>query len=241
MAYLDILSPAGIGSYNRKLARLTNLSVAAYWNTLLEIATQVVRKATFDQEGYFKVNRTYISEQTSLSISEQYECDSVLAKLEVLFIHPTDVDRVGIRGEVMTSILVSSDLKQLKKLTVVAKVTAKDKKESKRIGIIKRLQDNLKEPDESLFTAYCNWIEVAYDKGINKSIQVDLFQNVINTYSTNIEIKLEILKICTLNAYRDAQWGINKYEQQHNIKASTIRLTDQKIASTGTVQKENAF
>ena len=54
------------GRYNRKLVKLTNLNTAVYWSELLEIIEQVVRKKKFDDDGYFKLDRKYMEDQTGI-------------------------------------------------------------------------------------------------------------------------------------------------------------------------------
>lgn len=213
--YSDILSSASYGRFNRKLANLTSLTCAVYWSEILDIASKVVKKNKFDGDGFFVLNREYVREQTNIPTELQEQCDAVLSRLGVLDVDKADSNKIRIRLETMAAILIDDNKKDLKSIAITAKVTREDKKESKRVGIIHRLQDGVVEADEDLLNAYKQWIEVLYDKGVCRKPQVDLFINSVRNYSSDKAVQLEIIQISTKLSYRDATWAISRYKQAH--------------------------
>ena len=83
MAYVDVLSPSSYGRFNRKLAAIAGLPVAVYWSAILEVSTKVVKKKKYDEDGYFKLDRKYVEEITSIGLEDQLDCDAVLSNLKV--------------------------------------------------------------------------------------------------------------------------------------------------------------
>lgn len=232
MAYYDVLSAGAYGRFNRKLAKMTNLQTAVYWSELLDIVIQVVKKQKFNQEGYFKVDRTYIEEQTSISKEEQLLCDSILVELDVLEISIIDEDMLRVRLSTMEKLLISDSIKIVekakKKVNKVDKIAAK---EGKKLGILRRLNTDLitLEPNDNLRAAYSGWLDVVYDKGVCKKSQLEIFINDINSYTDNVQVKLELIKIATSLGYKTAGWVINKYSPS-NI-AGTRQKTAEAVSS----------
>lgn len=66
MAYVDLMSPEAYGQYNIKLATLTSLHVAVYFSYILKISDRVKTKARFDDEGFFRLDRKYVENKTTL-------------------------------------------------------------------------------------------------------------------------------------------------------------------------------
>ena len=220
MAYYDVLSPAAYGRFNRKLVKMTNLQTAVYWSEILDIIIRVVKKKKFDNEGYFKVDRKYIEEQTGISKEDQIQSDSILAELDVLEVNVIDENLIRVRLSTMEKLLISDAVAVVEKAKKkVNKVEKRSAAEGKRIGIINRLKLDLLElePNESIRSAYAGWIDVVYDKGICKKSQVEIFINDINKYTDNPKTKIEIINLATTLGYRSAEWAINKYSPSSNI------------------------
>lgn len=232
MAYYDILAGTSYGRFNIKLAKLTNLPTACYWSCLMNIISAVNRKRTYNEEGYFPLDRKYVEAQTTLSPADQQLCDKALAQLNVLASDPVNPDSIKVDVGTMTSILISDDTKVLKTVTKIAKVSRADKAAGKREGVINRLQNRLTEPCVELSEAYKKWIEAVYSKGMQSNAQMDLFIDTINGYTTDVEVKVEIVNIAVAQAYKVADWAIQIYERNHGkAKSATRPNAEQKIAT----------
>lgn len=240
MAYIDVMSAAAYGQYNRKLARLAGLQAAVYWEELTSIAKSLTEDKAFDFDGCFKVDRKRIENRTGLSKGAQKDAEAVLAKLKVLVVHPADPDRIGLMCEAMFELLSEVEPKKEKKVAKSAKLTREEKSEDKKGRIIAMLKSKVEEPDQELREAYCRWIESAYDKGMCKSAQVQVFVSQVRSYSKDKRTQLGVIDKCTLLSYRDASWGIQRYEE--GLRLSPTRLGEQKIAhSLADVDTSHAF
>ena len=72
MAYLDIAGNSSYGRYNRKFARIVGLEAAVYWSEILEVLDRVLEKKTFDNDGWFVLNRDYIKKSCLESRSTKF-------------------------------------------------------------------------------------------------------------------------------------------------------------------------
>lgn len=217
MAYYDVLSADSYGRFNRKLAKLTNLQTAVYWSEILDIITKVVKKKKFDDQGYFKLDRKYVEERTSINLDSQFECDSVLEKLAVLQRHEADPNLIKVELATMEQILITDDVKQLDLPKNIVKRTVTQKAADKKAAILMMLKNHIKETDPELQTAYKNWIDVTYDKGMCKTAQVQLFIDTINKFTADKNVKLKLINIAISLSYKVADWAINKYTADNHL------------------------
>jgi len=234
MAYFEVLSGDSYGRYNIKLAKLTNLQTAVYWSCILNVISKVVQKKTYDQSGYFILDRKYVERQTTLTTEEQGLCDKALEQLEVLKVDPTNENRVSVNLEQMLSLLISDDQKTLKTIGKIAKVSRADKAASKKEGVIHRLQNRIVEEDVELLEAYKRWIEAVYSKGMQSNAQFDVFKATIEDYSDDKRVKLDLINTATSLAYKEAAWAIQMYEKNNKNVIKKVS-TAQPKASLETV------
>ena len=231
MAYVDVLSPCSYGRFNRKLAAIAGLPVAVYWSAILEVSTKVVKKKKYDEDGYFKLDRKYVEEITSIGLEDQLDCDAVLSNLKVLEVKEGEPNQLRVHLDIMISLLVDDKVKPtetLKKKIRVGRTQGKENKSTYIKGMLCRhIQET--EPDDDLAKAYCDWVEVVYEKGIIKKTQVDAFRDDINKYTSDKNVKLEIIKIAIGLSYKLAEWAINKYDPTNANKAG--RLPEQRIST----------
>lgn len=230
MAYYDVLSADSYGRFNRKLAKLTNLQTAVYWSEILDIITKVVKKKKFDDQGYFKLDRKYVEERTSINLDSQFECDSVLEKLAVLQRHEADPNLIKVELATMEQILITDDVKQLDLPKNIVKRTATQKVADKKAAILMMLKNHIKETDSELQTAYKNWIDVTYDKGMCKTAQVQLFIDTINKFTADKNVKLKLINIAISLSYKVADWAINKYTADNHL-ALGVQKTSTGVSS----------
>ena len=231
MAYVDILSPDAYGRYNRKLARLTSIVVAVYWSEILDISTKVVKKQKFDSEGFFKLDRKYIQERTTICPEEQIASDMVLMNLGVLEVSELDPCMIRVKLETAISILVDDDFKidrGAKKRVGVSKVQAAA---SKKAGIIYNMKQCISESDPDLRTKYESWIESVYaGKYFLTKALIKAFEDQVNAYTSDKSVKLALLEEAILTGYREFEWVKKRYETYKRSNPS--QLSEQKI-STG--------
>lgn len=230
--YLDIFDELRL---NKKLIKLTNFKVAAYWAELCSVLKQVVKKQTADEQGFFTLDRDYIQRETTLTVSDQLACEAKLALLGVLAKDETNPNRITISVADMISLITNEEVKKLRKDTKPkAEDTAKAKAEAKREGMIKTMLVAVLTEDQDLRSAYARWIGSILDSKSRKLTRaiVEVFEDTINSYTQDKNTKLRIIDLAIANNYVNADWVISRidrtYEQKKNasIKPTTSIPTE---------------
>lgn len=203
-------------NYNIQFAQILGLHSAIYVSELLNINEKAVRKKKV-QDDYFVVDREYIKKRTTLDIPEQKEIDTFLLNLGILKQDKQNKDRLTLDLTVLTS-LVSAEPATLKDLEKLVK-SAKPKKKTKAAVIADTLKAKVTVENEELREAYFDWIDaVMHKQGWMSAVSVTSAPKVIDTYCDhNLDLALEILKIASINGYRDIQWAVNTYEADHKV------------------------
>lgn len=229
MAYLDIAAGDSYGRFSIKFASLVGLNTAVYWSALMNVLERVREKKTYDEQGFFTLNRSYIESKTTLTKDQQLECDQIMMQLGILDVSPDNTNKLRCDIKKFFSLVAEEDVTIINEIEKISKRATKEgKAEGKRLGIIHRLQDGIIETDAELLEAYKAWVEVCYDKGLVRKPQVDIFIETIRKYSSDRNTQLGIVRLATTLVYREAAWAISVWEKDH--KPGT-RLTEQKIAT----------
>ncbi len=237
MAYVDLMSPDAYGQYNIKLATLTSLPAAVYFSCILKISERVKTKARFDNEGFFRLDRKYVENKTTLIEEDQLECDNELANLGILGYDPDDRNRIRVDLETASAVIIDDAIKPnktLKKKIGESKLqTAERKKLGQKITMTK-IATGI-DPDPDLSTYYEGWVDAVYANPKGKSfltkLVIQTFISAINKYAKdNKQIKTDLLLLAAKTGYQEADWVISLYEKEHPVAS---RLGEQKIA-TGT-------
>lgn len=231
--YLDLAANSSYGRYNKKLVKLIGLEGACYWDYIVGIAFRAKEKATIDDEGYFTINRAQIETDLLLPKEQQFVQEAMLTKLG-WFQNKSGSGNRGrcdfakysymmIEDQFPENVIKEiSDIRENQlKFIAELKLSTVDKKRSNLIQVLKDHVCKV-ESDQDLKIAYCNLIDVIYDKGICKNCQVDLFITGINSYTSDKNIKLEILKIATVQSLRDPSWAISQYEKTKRERGATL-------------------
>lgn len=238
----DILNSDNYITINAKLARIIGLSAAVYCDELVKIFNKATDKNKLIDSEYFKVDRKYVAFKTTLSIEEQLKIDLNLSKIGIIKKHSEDPDIIKIDLSILGSIIISEDLKTLEDISKKVKINSpKGIRESQRQHTIRELKDSIECSNYELLTALREWVDSIYSKpaGYLSKYVIQTFQNVLNNYTQgDLDLALTIVKIATIQGYKDCQWAINLYEKDMKIKkqqevfANTRlpRITEQKTA-----------
>lgn len=228
--YLDLFDELKL---NKRLIKLTNFEVAAYWAELQSILKQVVKKKTADEHGFFTLDRDYVERETTLSVTKQLKCEAKLMEMGVLVKDPENPNRITIGVNHMIELITDEDTKKLRKSTKAAKDEAKA---AKIEGMKETMKRFIIEQDEELRSAYYRWIDGMIDAANCKFTKavVQLFEKTIQEYTTDKATRLKVIEIATINSYRDATWAINKLPRV-GVRINPISTTSQKVC-TGTAE-----
>lgn len=225
--YLDLFDELRL---NKRLIKITNFEVAAYWAELQSILKQVVKKGTADERGFFTLDRDFMERETTLNLAKQLKCDDKLIAMGVVMKDPDNPNRLAISVENMIEIITDEDTKKLRK---ASKTTKADEKAAKVEGIKSTLKRAIFTQDPELRSAYERWVEGMVDAQncrFTKAV-IQLFEKTITQYTTDRSLQLKIIEIATINSYRDATWAINKITNPSNFKFNATKLPEQKICA----------
>ena len=227
MAYLDLMSLDNHVLFNVNIARVFGISTAVYWGEVLNVLGKVQKKKTYNEEGFFKLDRKYIEQKTTLTLEEQLLCDYYLIEADILHPSGTDTDTISVDVEAMMNLIAKGEKKELDKLAKKVKSNKQTKAESRRAGILKNLKLGIKE-DEPLKTALDNWVDAIFaaKKPLGAAAR-DIFIKTVKEYSTDPNVQVKVIEYATVKAYTVAEWAIKIYESN---KASG-QIATQKVCT----------
>ena len=96
---IDLMSAYKSQTFNIKLAHIVGLNVAVYWGELMNVYARVIDKKldeTIENEGFFDLDRDYITKRTTLSIEDQLVCDKALLQAGIVDYDGKNVNRIRI-------------------------------------------------------------------------------------------------------------------------------------------------
>jgi len=241
---LDVISQYGYLQVNVKLANVAGLNVAAYWAELLNVYARVINKKmeqTVSNQGFFDLDREYVTRRTTLSLEEQALCDKALAGLEVLERSESDPNSIRLDINRMSDILVSDDPKELEKLAKVAKAKRSDSRTAKREAMKRSLKAAVIDPDRDLVEAYWNWIDSIMDSGnyLSKAM-VEAFVKTVREFSDAKEAQLKVIEIAMIQCYKNAAWAINSFQKDYKNMAVFLNSQPPK-KKNGEIDPDSAF
>ena len=125
---------------------------------------------------------------------------------------------------VLTGILTTDDEKIIGDISGIAKKKKKTGKITKRDAVRDSLKNYITVENSELYQAYIDWIDGVYanPKGFLSKRAIEIFQNTIDSFSNHdLDIALKLIDIATVNGYRNADWAIERYKQDYQIKYKT--------------------
>ena len=208
---LDLLSTDMYLSFNIKLAHRIGLHAAIYLGELLNINKKALQKNKTIEDKFFKLDRTYIEQRTTIQKQEQKEIDKTFEDLGILNFGTTK-DIIAINTDTITGLLLDDNSELVEKFIQ----PIKKRRVTKAEAILASLKDNIQTDNEQLKKAYEEWVEaVMARQGWMSAVCVRDGQAVIDKYSGgNAEVALKIIEIGASNGYRDLSWAINTYEKK---------------------------
>lgn len=222
--YLDIYNNITV---SKKLIKIAGINTALYWAELCDILVKVFNKKTYDEKGFFTLDRKYVTEQISLNETDQISCDNVLKNLGVLESDPNDLSRIRIDVSKMLGYITDSDLKAIKSLTKQAKQTREEKSAAKKAGMKSTMLTAVSTVNADLLEAYKRWIDCMVESRRITKAQVQVFQQTVESYTDNVESQIKIIDIATTKAYMDAAWAINVFNRDYKRQGQLVNTAKQ--------------
>lgn len=222
--YLDIYNNITV---NKKLIKLAGINTALYWAELCDILVKVFNKKTYDENGFFTLDRKYVEEQISLTEIDQISCDAVLRKLDVLDVDPNDTNRLRIDSAKMVALMAEVDVTAIKKITKQAKQTREEKSAAKKAGMKSTMLTAISTTNSDVLEAYRRWIDCMVENRRLTKAQVEVFQQTVESYTDNVEAQIKIIDIATTKTYIDAAWAINIFNKDYKRQGQLINTAKQ--------------
>lgn len=209
---LDLLSTDMYLQFNIKLAHRIGLHSAIYLGELLNINKKAIQKGKLVEDNYFKVDRTYIEQRTTLQKQEQRDLDKSLEELNIIHIG-SNKEILNVDTDALTGLLLDDNSALVDKIIQ----PVKKKRLSKQEAISNALKNNIMTENTELKKAYEEWIDVVCAKqGWMSAASVREGQNEIDKYTNrDLDLALKIINIASMNGYRDMTWAINAFEKDY--------------------------
>ena len=237
---LDLLSSSNQLSFNIKVAQLVGLQGAVYLSELMAINEKAIRKNKIhcvDNLDFFKVDRKYITDRTTISTEDQYKLDNNLNKAGIIKICIENVDTVYIDINMLCVLLggkvdesVISDIKATNKKKGLSKEEKAAMFKQQRLAEIKTTVVTLRE-------AYADWIEAGLSRygasKFSKSVVRNCEQQVEAFAQGNLNVALAIIK-GNYQGYNTMQYSIDNYLATHSA-SNAARTTEKVTILTGEV------
>lgn len=219
---IDLLNPENQLSYNIKIAQVIGLHAAVYLSELMEINGKAIRKEKVDEDGYFMIDRTYVTSRTTLSSEEQTELDHKLSDIDVIKIKDEKTpDIIKLDLIHLADIIASDDMKLLQAVTKATKIKTLNSPRAKMTQRQKQAEEfksKLTYPNPEIEAALKDWVDGVYanPKGFLSYRSIKSFKETVDSYAQgNLDLALKIIEIATINGYRDATWAINLFEKDY--------------------------
>lgn len=247
---IELLNSNNYISFNIKTAQIFGLNTAVYLSELFKIYEKAMNKNKLIDDNYFKLDRKYVFIRTTVSSEEQIRIDEKMNVIGIIKKHQTNPDILKLDTKLYASIITSEDVELLEDLSerfnTTPKKEKKSLKETKTEKIVENLKNSISCSDYELLTALRAWVDSIYanPKGNYLSKEsIKLFQETLYSYTKgDLDLALRLVKIATIQGYKDCSWAISVYEKDEKIRKSienkAPRVTVQKRATTDTLGKD---
>ena len=194
------------------------------------------------------LNRAQIRNATGLTESEQKDAEDILYQNHILtlkqFTGKADgnyyiIDPLQInKNETEHNI---SDMFLPKAMQVAEQSAHVSKEDIKRESIKRNLKNSIQIADETLKQYVWAWIDTIYEKpnGFLSKTAVELAMQELSNFSTDVSVRIEILKIAIKFGYKDIKWAINSYERWGKKETSAYTWKPYVETKADRIQTEN--
>ena len=229
---LDLLRTDNYVSFNKRLAHIVGLEHSIYLNQIINIMGKAQKKNKVFKDGYIKLDRKYIFEQTTLTIERQLEIDNSLVNIKLLVKDFEDPDLLKIDTQLLADITSNEDVKLNSDLSKMIGKNTKLDKHTKDLILLENFSRYLDTGNEELTKALKGWILslIENKKPVNSSI-INKFQDDLFNYTQGkLKDALALVNIATLNAYREFSWCIRLYQQEKQLMPKQV-ASEEKLSS----------
>lgn len=225
----DLLNQELYRSYNIKSAKIFGLHTAIYIELLIAINGKALYKNK-DDDGFVNINRTYVTEQTTLTLDEQYEIDKKLVSLGLMHKKQDNKNKVSFDFKLYFSIITEDNLDYLDEIKNKVKIKKESLNEKKRKKV-NSFKDSVRYECPELKQKMWDWIDaiVGSGKALNEKA-ITTFEDKLDEYTGhNLDVALGVVDAAIIHTYTDCYWAIESYRkklvhEQENVKTTDIRV-----------------
>ena len=250
---LDVLNSTSYLLINKNAVKLFGLDTAVYLSEIVNIYYKATRKNKLVNNTYFKLDRKYVSDMTTIGLEDQLKMDINLHKINLITKSDEDPNIISIDINLYLSLIASEDVKiigDIKKRINVK--NPKGTKATQKQIIRNNLKNGIVCSNYELLTALRNWVDAICENPNNylSKKSVELFQTTLNNYAKgDLDTALSIVNIAISQGYKCCDWAINVWEKDQRYKKqleskqklSTTRITEQKKATANDINKDISF
>ena len=226
---INLISQSNYQSYNVEVAKIFGLYSAVYLNALIEINEKAIRKDKLYDE-HFLIDRKYITERTTLTISQQKSIEKDLESVDI--IHKNNDDCIKVNVDVLTGLIMTSDESIKEDLSYLR--NAKKDKEIKSASILNAVKQHIN-PNypEDMKQAYREWLDVIQNKMgfVSKQMVLEAQKCVDKEANHDVDTALQIIHIASANGWKDMNYAVQVYKQRNNkltqVKQNTINISEE--------------
>lgn len=234
--FLDLLSQGNFISFNITLAQILGLEPAIYCSELISIYRKAKSKGKIIGDEFFKLDRKYMFNRTTIPIERQLEIDQRWEKVKLLFKHQDNPDIIKLDIHMIANIVSGEDVKIKSDLSNILNPNISKIKNERHQKRIEKLKSNIKCSDERMLKSLQDWVDVMSERGGTNKISeqsVEIFQDTLYRYTNgDVEKALQIVKIAIVQKYPDCQWAINTYERDMKMRAQNELFSKSRMPKT---------
>lgn len=210
---INLVSTESYGSYNIQLANMLGLETAVYLNELLNINGKAIRKNALS-DCFFTLDRDYVKSVTTLDTETQIGIDEKLIELGILSRKDDLVDTIKVDTMSLVALMQSEDDDLKSAIEKLAKIKTKKSKTESLSTNLKRFVNSGNQQLDDLLKS---WVEEVVTKlgRFNKVGVIDGQDKLIKFAEGDLLKAIEVVKIATINGYKDMDWAINTYKEKH--------------------------
>lgn len=251
---------------NKKAIRLFGIETAVYFSELSRVVKRVIEKGTADQNGFFPLDRGYIEKEIGLTREQQYNCDSILIRNQILANLSDDRDHIAVDLNRWVGLITSEDTKLIQETvkksilpkSVLEKNASNARGQAKRTSLSpeakKVKEEGIKEnfrricmeqpisKDENVLNSLFRWVDSIYDsKNFLTRAAVEIFCQKLGEFSTDPKIRVALIDIAAARAYKDFTFVADVYARSCGKTSAVKPAEPQKIATKDTVSTTALF
>lgn len=212
---IDLLCTDNYVSFNINIAKAMGLNYAIYISELLNISNKATAKKKL-LDGKFKVDRDYIANRTTIKSAEQLKMDEKLYDLGIIDRDSSNNDVIAIDVDVIASMISGEDTKQLRKVSKLVKLPKTTM--TKAEAIAENLKKAATHRNAEIQLALQGWVDSVLSRpnGFLSKPTIEIFKDTVDDFANgDLDLALAVIRVATINGWRDADWAIDKIKQKY--------------------------